>query len=62
MFLILLLLAGGGLYAAGDGLLGVVAQAKVEALKADVEAELKKAEVAASADVKKVVAAVRAKL
>lgn len=54
--------AGGGTYAAFDGLLGKRAQAEADKVKASVEAELKKVENSAVAEVKKLVADVRAKL
>ena len=55
----ILLLAGGGLYAAGDGLLGAVAKADVAKYEAKIKAELAKFEVAASADEKVVVAKIK---
>jgi hypothetical protein len=55
-------LVGGGLYAAGHGLLGALAQKDVLAFEADVKAELDKFEATASADEKAVVAKVKALL
>lgn len=60
--LILVLLAGGGIYAAFDGLFGVVAKKDAQAVAAKVEAELKKAETSSVAEVKKLIADIRAKI
>lgn len=60
--IIFLLLAGGGAYAAAHGLLGVWAQSEVTSLKTTVLAEFSKVEATASADVKALIAAVKAKL
>lgn len=54
--------AGGGTYAALDGLLGKKAQAEADKVKAAVEVEFKKVETAASTETKKLIAAIRAKL
>lgn len=55
-------LAGGGIYAAANGLLGAVAKADVAKVKADVLAELKKVEGSVSSEVKKLVDDIKAKL
>jgi ribosomal protein S9 len=62
LFIILIALAGGGVFAAAQGVFGAIAKADVAKVKADVEAELKKAEASVSAEIKKLVADVRAKL
>lgn len=62
----LMLLAGGGIYAAFHGMLGAAVQAKasadVTALKAKVSAEIAAVETSASADVKALVAKIKALL
>ena len=53
MIIELLLLAGGGIYAAGHGLLGAVAKAKVTSAEAEAKAEVVKLKADVSAEIKK---------
>ncbi len=55
--IILLMLAGGGVYAAGAGLLGAKAQAEEAKLKSEALAELAKIEAGIKADLSKIKAA-----
>ena len=60
--IILLMLAGGGVFAAGQGLFGAVAKADVAKVKASLLAELAKIEASAKVEEVAVVAKIKALL